>query len=97
MSSAFSEPYDLPAAAESQVRARAAELIDLAARHGVTALAYASPGRLRGQVDTDHDLFDVFEFQRAATDLLGGSVALYSEGALANANVSPDLQTAAPL
>jgi hypothetical protein len=33
------------------------------ARHGITDLAYASPGRLRGHVADDRDLFDVFEFQ----------------------------------
>jgi hypothetical protein len=75
----------------------AAELIELAARHGITGLAFASPGRLRGHVADDRDLFDVFEFQRAATGLLGTEVTLYSDGALRNEHVSPDLVTATPL
>jgi len=45
------------------------------------ALAFASPGRLRGHVADDRDLFDMFEFQRAATSLLGAEIALYSDGA----------------
>jgi hypothetical protein len=43
------------------------------------------------------DLLDVFEFQRAATDLLGAEVAVFSDGALRNEHVSPDLVTATPL
>jgi hypothetical protein len=43
----------------------AAELSELAARHGITELTFASAGKLPGRVDDDHDLFDVFEFQRA--------------------------------
>lgn len=97
MSQPLAEPADLPPATEPQVRARAAELIELAARHGITGLAFASPGRLRGHVAGDRDLFDMFEFQRAATGLLGAEVTLYSDGALRNEHVSPDLVTAAPL
>lgn len=97
MSSAFAEAAEAPPVTEAQVRARADELVALAARHGISALAFASPGRLRGKVDADHDLFDVFEFQRAASELIGATVALFSEGALANANVSPDLESAAAL
>jgi hypothetical protein len=48
-------------------------------------------------VADDRDLFDVFEFQRAATGLLGADVTLYSDGALRNAHVSLDLVTATPL
>jgi hypothetical protein len=39
----------------------------------------------------------MFEFQRAATDLLGAEVTLYSDGALRNEHVSPDLAAATPL
>jgi hypothetical protein len=91
------EPEHLPPATEQQVRSRAAELAGLAARHGISRLAFASPGRLRGHVAEDRDLFDMFEFQREATDLLGAEVALYSDGALSNEHVSPDLITATPL
>ena len=49
-------------------------MVDLAARHGITRLAYASPGRLRGHIADDRDLFDMFEFQRAATDLVGAEI-----------------------
>lgn len=79
------------------MRSYAAQLMELAARHGITELAFASPGRLRGRVDTHHDLFDMFEFQRDATDLLGSEVALFSDGALSNDHVSPDLRAASVL
>ena len=97
MGQPLAEPEHLPSATEQQVRSRAAELVGLAARHGITGLAFASPGRLRGHVAEDRDLFDMFEFQRAATGLVGAEVALYSDGALRNEHVSPDLVTATPL
>jgi hypothetical protein len=97
VSEPLTEPEHLPPATEQQVRARAAELVELAARHGISGLAFASPGRLRGHVGERRDLFDMFEFQRDATLLLGAEVALYSDGALANEHVSPDLVTATPL
>lgn len=79
------------------MRAHAHALIGLAAQHGITGLAYASPGRLRGRIAPERDLFDVFEFQRAAADLLGADVAVFSEGALDHANVSADLLSAVSL
>lgn len=79
------------------MRLHAARLLELAARHGITELAFASAGRLRGRVDDDHDLFDMFEFQRAATDLMGAEVAVFSDGALRNDHVSPDLRAASAL
>ena len=97
MSQPLAEPPHLPPATEQQVRNRARELVSLAARHGITDLAFASPGRLRGHVAEDRDLFDMFEFQRAATSLVGAEIALYSDGALNNDHVSPDLAAAAPL
>jgi hypothetical protein len=97
VSQPLAESADLPPATEPQVRARAGELVELAAQHGITGLAFASPGRLRGHVADDRDLFDMFEFQRAAIDLLGAEVTLYSYGALRNEHVSPDLVTATPL
>jgi len=97
VSQLLTEPPHLPHATEQQVRSHAVELVDLAARHGITRLAYASPGRLRGHVGADRDLFDMFEFQRAATDLLGAEITVYSDGALANDHVSPDLAAATPL
>ena len=84
-------------ATERQVRSHAAELVELATRHGITVLAFASPGRLRGHLADDRDLFDMFEFQRAAADLLGAEVTVYSDGALRNQHVSPDLVAATPL
>ena len=91
------EPPSLPPATEQQVRAHAVELVDLAARHGITDLAFASPGRLLGHVAADRDLFDMFEFQRAASGLLGAEITVYSDGALANDHVSADLAAAEPL
>ncbi len=97
MSQPLAEPPHLTPATEQQVRSHAARLIELAAEHRVTDLAFASPGRLRGHIGKDRDLFDMFEFQRAASDLLGAEVALFSDGALSNVHVSPDLITASPL
>ena len=97
VSQPLAEPPHLPPATEQQVRAYARQLVSLAARHGITDLEYASPGRLRGHVADDRDLFDMFEFQRAAAILLGAEIALYSDGALNNDHVSPDLAAAAPL
>ena len=97
VSQSLAEPAPLPPVTERQVRSHAAELVELAARHGITALAFASPGRLRGHLADDRDLFDMFEFQRAAADLLGAEVTVYSDGALRNQHVSPDLVAATPL
>ena len=97
VSQSLAEPVHLPPATERQVRSHAAELVELAARHGITALAFASPGRLRGHLADDRDLFDMFEFQRAAADLLGAEVTVYSDGALGNQHVSSNLVAATPL
>ncbi len=53
--------------------------------------------RARAPRTFDRDLFDMFEFQRAAAGLLGAEVTLYSDGALRNEHVSADLATATPL
>lgn len=79
------------------MRSHATQLVEMAARYGITQLAFASAGRLRGHVDDNHDLFDVFEFQRAAADLIGAQVAVFSDGALSNDHVSPDLRAASGL
>jgi hypothetical protein len=97
VSEPLAEPAHLPPASEQQVRSHAAELVQVAVRHGITAQAFASPGRLRGHVADDRDLFDMFEFQRAAADLLGAEVTVYSDGALGNQHVSLDLVTATSL
>jgi hypothetical protein len=39
----------------------------------------------------------MFEFQREASRLLGAEISLYSDGALRNDHVSPDLADATPL
>jgi hypothetical protein len=97
VSQPLAEPPHQPPATEEQVRSHAAELVKLAARFGITDLAFASPGRLRGHIADDRDLFDMFEFQRAATDLLSAEITVYSDGALRNDHVSPDLAGATPL
>jgi hypothetical protein len=97
VSQPLAEPPHLPPATAQQVRTHARQLVSLAARHGITDLAFASPGRLRGHVADDRDLCDMFKFQRTATSLLGAEIALCSDGALNNDHVSPDLAAAAPL
>jgi hypothetical protein len=97
VSQPVAEPEHLPPATEQQVREHATELVKAAARHGITDLAFASPGRLRGHVGDDRDLFDMFEFQREATELVRAELVLYSDGALRNEHVSRDLVAATPL
>jgi hypothetical protein len=69
------EPAHLPPASGQ----RFARMVQLAARHGITALAFAPPGRLRGHVAGNRDLSGVLEFQRAAADLLGAEVTVYCD------------------
>ena len=94
MSQPLAEPAHLPPASGQQVRSHAAELVQVAVRHGITAQAFASPGRLRGHVADDRDLSGMFEIQRAAADLPGAEGTVYSDGALRNQHVSPNLVTA---
>jgi len=94
---ALTEPPHLPPATEEQVRTHAAELVELAAGHGITELAFASPGRLRGHISPDHNPFAPIEFERTATELLGAEVDLFSDEVLRNEHVSPDLVTASLL
>lgn len=63
---------------------------------GTASPPWYSPrlGRLRGQVADDRDLLDMFEFQRAAADLPGAEITVYSDRALRNQHVSLDLVTA---
>lgn len=76
------------------MRAHVAHLCDVAARHGIAALRYASPGRLVGRVDATRDPLDVAAFDIEASELLGAVVMLFSDQVLSNPNVSPDLVTA---
>ena len=96
VSSTSADPV-LPPADEALVRAHAEALTALAARHGITGLRYASPGRLVGHVADDKDLLDVATFDVDAGDLLGASVMLFSDAVLSNDRVSPDLVAAQPL
>ena len=96
MSSPAMEP-SLPPVDEATVRAHAGELRALAARHGITGLRFASPGRLVGHLAEDRDAFDVADFEIAAVSMLGAEVRLYSDRVLGKPNVSPDLVAARPL
>jgi hypothetical protein len=82
VSQPLAELPHLPPAAEQQVRSHACQLVSLAARHGITDRAFASPGRLRGHVADDRDLFDMFEFQRAAPERVQGAAAACQLGTL---------------
>src|SRR5207245_869808 len=66
VSQPLAEPAHLPPATERQVRSHAAELLELGPRHGITALAFASPGRLRGHLAAARELLALFEFQPPA-------------------------------
>ena len=88
---------ELPPADRALVAAHADELRRLAAQYGITALRFASPGRLVGHVAEDRDFLDVVDFDVAARELLGAQVSLFSDAVLTKANVSPDLVAAEPL
>lgn len=96
MSISASSP-DRPPADETLVREDTPELRGVAARHGITALRYASPGRLVGRVDPDRDSLDAAAFDIEATELLGAVVMLFSDRVLSKPNVSPDLVAAQSL
>ena len=97
MSQALIEPSQLPPVTEEQVRSHAAALVELATEHGSSELVFAGPGGSRGHVAADSDPFAPFAFQLAASELLGGEVALFSDEVLHNEHVSPDLLAASPL
>jgi hypothetical protein len=88
---------ELPKADRARVVAHADQLRELAARHGITELRFASPGRLVGHVADDRDAIDVSTFEVEAADLLGAEASLYSDAVLNKANVSPDLVDAEQL
>jgi len=87
----------LPPADEVTVRAHADQLRALAAEHGITALRFASPGRLVGHLAEDRDAFDAADFELAAIKVLDAEVELYADRVLGKPNVSPDLVAARPL
>jgi hypothetical protein len=87
----------LPPADEVTVRAHADQLRLLAQEHGISALRFASSGRVVGHLADDRDAFDVADFELAAIRVLGAEVALYSGRVLGKRNVSPDLVAARSL
>lgn len=96
MSNVASEHTPEPASVEL-LRRHAADLLVLAARHGVSSVRVAGPGRLVGHLGDERDSFDVADFETAADALLGAEVVLFSDGVLGKQNVSPDLVAATPL
>jgi hypothetical protein len=97
VSHASIEPSYSTAATESQIRGAAAQLLALAERHGLSQVAFASPGRLRAHVDDDRDLADVVAFQREVSALVRARIDVFSDGALRNRHVSRDLVEAVPI
>jgi hypothetical protein len=77
MSTRSLEP-GLPPADRALVVAHADELRRLAADHGITALRFASPGRLVGHIAAELDFLDVVDFDLAARDLPAPPTALSS-------------------
>jgi hypothetical protein len=96
MNTAQPEPA-IPPADRAVAGAHAEALRDLAAKHGITFLRFASSGRLVGHIAEDRDSIDVGEFELAAVQLLGAEVRLFSDAVLSKENVSPDLVAAEPL
>ena len=79
------------AADETRIRQHAAGLAELAERHGIHDLRFASTGRLLGRVDDDRDMLDMAAFEAEAADLVGAPVRLLSDAVLNKPNVSEDL------
>jgi hypothetical protein len=49
----------------------------------------ATEQQIRAHVGEDRDLFDMFEFQREATTMIGAEVVLYSHGGAAQRACQP--------
>jgi hypothetical protein len=96
VTSLASEP-SRPPASEVAVRAHAEQLQALAARHRISNIRFASPGRLLGHFAENRAPFDVIDFEIEAMKLLGAEVTMFSDQVLGNRNVSPDLVAARPL
>lgn len=97
MSTPSSREPEETLADETIVRAQVGALQEIARRHAVSGLRFASPGRLVGHVADDRDMLDMVDFNLEASDLLGAKVSLFSDAVLDNRNVSSDLVDATPL
>lgn len=82
---------------EQTARDNAETLHRIGARHGITALRFASPGRLVGHVDDDRDMGDMADFMADVEDQLDRRTYMISDRVLTKPNVSPDLPAAQPL
>lgn len=91
------EPPALPPLDEETARANADALAHVGAEHGITALRFASPGRLVGHLDIDRDMGDMADFVLAVEDLLGRHADIFTDRVLSKPHVSPDLVAAQPL
>lgn len=97
MSQAPIEPPAPPLLDEQTARTNTQALHRVAARYGISALRFASPGRLVGHLDEDRDMGDMADFQIAVEDLLGRHADFFTDRVLRNSNVSADLVAARPL
>lgn len=91
------EPPAPPPLDEQTARTNADALHRVASEYGISALRFASPGRLVGHLDDDRDMGDMADFQIAVEDLLGRHADFFTDRVLSNSNVSPDLVAARPL
>ncbi|MGH3264118.1 MAG: hypothetical protein ACRDNS_19220 [Trebonia sp.] len=97
MSHALVDPPTPPLLDEQTARANADALHRVAAEYGITALRFASPGRLVGHMDDDRDMGDMVDFQLAVEDLLDRYIDLFTDRVLSHPHASPDLVAARPL
>lgn len=97
MSHALVDERKLPLLDEQTARDNAGVLHRLGARHGITALRFASPGRLVGHVDEDRDMMDMADFMADVEDELGRRTYIISDRVLKNPGVSADVVLAQPL
>ena len=90
-------PPELTPAGPALLREHRAALVDLARHHGLSRLRVTGTGRLLVSIDGDHDYFDLFDFERAAAQLVGAAVEAVSDGVLRNPGPASELVAAEPL
>lgn len=97
MSQALTEPPALPPLDEATARQNADALRRLGAEYGVSALRFASLGRIIGHLDEDRGMGDMVLFQRDIEDLLGVHADFFTDRLIGQPGVTADLLTARPL
>lgn len=97
MSHALVDDREPPLLDERTARDNVDTLRRIGDQHGISALRFASPGRLVGHVDEDRDMIDIADFTLDVIEALDRYAHIYSDRVLTKPNVSPDPVAAQPL